>query len=671
MAMIDIIDRDNIKQARLSLYCYILDKHNTVIEDDVLKQIYLENTQDRQAAENPGALDMIAYLARSDKIKKPEDTDISDYYDVINLISMYRNLNRLIQLQNENDRSGKIRNPDDFILKQMERINGDIAKNFKIVNKEIHKFSLLRESYHPDTVKSAKQYLVSQENMDTTAPSTAQDFVDALRKNDFLKFTQITQFVLSKYRSIIPPEDMGADDLIPLLLHEFASTDINVNDMLNINLFSEMLSTRNLASGALSYSMLNMQFIPFMLALKQLDANAYAPKLEIRNKNDYDQLKEIDKIQAELQKKPECKEKIKQINYQATCCDSHGKKTQSTLKKPKDEYVNVDDFDIKKDKFISENKDRFCTSVILHLLQNVNINNIDAAIENYISNEFRPEFQRLLLNFELQNAINVRQWQMQLQHGQAITRNAHTREQDLIDKLPANYTEYLQKRHELARNPGYKYEHAMSQLFARASSTSVQNDDASWSAAIDKQPLDRVRKSIIKREVKLNPSELQTYAAMSSDNPIKQFHEKDFQVRIRPRLEAESRQIALKEAKREFKDDKNQITKELILNIQKLIESTDWNVTRLFGLGGKKIHFDRDGRDVTMIVPGNVYRIHQLCKSVNSPGADVQAIYKSIHARGKKASDSFSLFRHKETQGFYDTLKDNYDEQMERKNPKK
>lgn len=616
---------DNIEQLQHQLCCHILIKYSG---GGFLREIYEANTRNKENITDP--LELIRRLASSrTKPVKPDSMDEIDFQETCELINLYRSLNDLAHLNNEYEELSKIRQPDAYVRNQLKMIRENMDRIIIDAVKSKYQSVLIPDTYPQQISSAAWNHMLSD------SEPTAQEYVDALRRGDYIKFSElVSTYLPRKYDRLYAPHPIEDDDVVELILHELSRTDMNQNDLRQVYLFGEMLLSNDLSNDLnivkIGFAITNLQSLHYLFAARQITQNAFQPDLDIKTKDDLAAFKIRKAEQDRLFDSPDSRfaEKSSQIMNALTGRDKEGEQKMVTVTNPDGKKRVVAEYDLEIDKFRKENIPHYFSSVIIYLLRNVPLERIENKLGQYVPYSLKAKLHQSLLDFQFKNMQLVREWQMQLKYGGAITRLAHEKQQRLLAALPNNYEEYLKMLPELARQRGHKNEHELLPL-------------------IDK-------------------GKFAAKAAVRIDEKARNVEREYFENTILPRLKRETAAIALKEAKKNFRAERDVITKELIHGLQAQIENTEWKVIRVFGIGGKEIEYRKNGELHRKIVPENVYNIYQMCLAARKT-VDIHNLFMTIQQIGAKASTSGSFFRHAQTQQFYDKFRTDADEKAVRK----
>ncbi|RDI40208.1 hypothetical protein [Aquicella lusitana] len=490
-----------------------------------------------------------------------------------------------------------------------------------------------------------------------------QDFVDALRRNDFLSFAGFAKFIHDKYQGIYGGTTfMGNDQLSDLIVYEFCQTDINMEDVKKATFvpflfqnveISEALGNQGINAGELDYHITNFAAIAQrVLAFKKLDKKGEIPSLKLANKSDVDSFHQnMNEVTRKLMENSRYTSLESQIASQCLFQDEKGRLIQSSQKSKTGRYIPL--FEIKKDAFVNN----YWLPFLAKIAFNANSNTLE-KIESSLGEPTNRNFNRIFLELILKNLHLYRQQQISMTHHAAIISRSKEIEETI--KLPTTYLEYLDMRETLGNDPSFSVEHALSDVWQKQHKYSCTNPDPTLLADTTH---DITRKAILKAPAKTKLRDKDIYLELEKTDPkLKAQLDADFNDKILPRLKNEAKELATKQATREFEADikktEAEITRKLLTNLKKYIENANWK-TSLFGTGiGVKFHLIGG---VKKKVPSHIAKIYDLCDiALKADNNDLLSKYEDIESIAIKAGKSLSFsrfFRNKNTQEFYDLFK--------------
>lgn len=333
-----IFEMKKLQALKLKFYCYVL-HHFKFLK--TLSDISFPGSSNQ-----PNNIDLIAYLAQfPDNLILAKSKHSTNLKHLQTVIKLYRKLHYIIFLRDQYEplmRKNEVHTTyhvDDYepiIIKKgemrasafvfdKEKLTTEIREDKKpdkpdklalfnnyLLNEVRELEELITQLHMPDAYKKSYEMTAQSyhetETVDGVSLNFAQDFIDALRSGQYIKFLNFGNYIHFKYAKKLLSDSSDDESKVTYLdsealgllsAHELSKTDINEEDFKKINQLDDLLRSLRGSHGrsapdTKTISDLNglMQIIPAVIALKNLHANGYSKNFSVHNMKSYKRFEE-------------------------------------------------------------------------------------------------------------------------------------------------------------------------------------------------------------------------------------------------------------------------------------------------------------------------------------------------------------------------------------------
>ena len=257
---------------------------------------------------------------------------------------------------------------------------------------------------------------------------SAQDYVDALRKGDFLTFAGFSRYIVEKYTLYLPEgESLAADALIPLSCLELSKTDFAEADYkLVIDGIKSLSLYPSLGGGEYEYALSSNQ----AASKEYLSDPDFYKFTSINNREDFTAF--LTACKSELD--DEHKEQKKLSNQRLNELDLQWEQKWEKENKEREKEKNIFHLQYVKSLY------GVCSSQFMRNMLFLIPSDDDGTIDRLVSRGEKEEFKKRLFDYQIKHAYQVQKWQENVYLGQDIqkekVKHKYEFERTLPSKLP-------------------------------------------------------------------------------------------------------------------------------------------------------------------------------------------------------------------------------------------